>query len=675
MKYARLALSEVENIPAELAAYKSWICWREDAPRTEGAKPSKTPIVAGTGKMAGVNRPSEWATQAVALAAYKKNKALTGIGFVFSENDPFVGVDLDNCRSPETGVLENWALELVRLFNSYTEVSPSQSGVKIILRGSLAGKENHFTFHGHEAEVYGTGRYFAFTGRWLKESSPEIENGQEKIDLLIPNEPIQLTSKIVSIPRELDATAKAVDEIPDEILMAKIEQSAQGAKFKQLMSGSTAGYAGYFAASGALCSILAAWTRCNAERIDRLYRTSGLYEESWWTERAYSGGRSRAEVTIAKNCALTVAGWMYDPTAKNGKVTDISIECVTANEIEPELIVWLWENRIPQGKLTVFCGVPDTGKSTIAIDIVARGTRGKHWADSENSNPVFDTLMLIAEDDLNDTIVPRLMAAGADLSRVHFAKQTIVTSENGKRALSRIALDEDLNAVRRLLAERSEIRLIVIDPLGSYLGKMKKNCEEDIRSILTELKDLAERAKVSIISIDHFNKNAEQSAIHRLSGAGALAAVPRAVWAFVKDQDDPEKLRRLMLNAKLNVVSEAKKVGLAYRTAGANLLIKGTSTSLPVIEWLGGNDSDLDEVLHRQADHEKGKLGKCSEWLAAQLEHGPSFSREIYPKAANAGFSKNTVRRAMAQIGIRSKETQEGWKMSLPEEPGAAEVV
>ena len=322
------------------------------------------------------------------------------------------------------------------------------------------------------------------------------------------------------------------------------------------------------------------------------------------------------------------------------------------------------------GKAHCFCGVPDTGKSTIAIDIVARGSRAKPWPDNPNANPIFDTLMLISEDDLNDTIVPRLMAAGADLSRVYFAKQTLIVGENGKRATRRIALDSDLSAVRRILAERTEIKLIVIDPLGSYLGKLKKNSEEDIRFILTEIKELAEQAKVSIISIDHFNKNSEQSAIHRLSGAGALAAVPRAVWAFVKDADDPEKLKRLMLNAKLNVVSEAKKVGLTYKTIGVEMRIKETLASLPMIEWMGVNASDLDEVLHREVDKEKGKLGKCSEWLEQQLENGPQFSREIYAKAANANFSVNTVRRAMAKIGVKPKETRDGWKMQLPREPG-----
>ena len=220
---------------------------------------------------------------------------------MFSENDPYIGIDLDGCRNQDTGKLDNWAAELIRLLNSYTEISPSQTGVKVIIKGSLAGKQNHFTFHGHEAEVYKTGRYFALTGQRVNDVSPDIWVRQEQVNVLVPNESFRDDKEFVSIPREDDAAAKAVDEITDANLILKIESSAQGEKFKQLMAGSTAGYAGYFAASGALCAILAQWTRCNASRINTIYQMSGLYEESWWNERAYSGGRTRADVTISQN--------------------------------------------------------------------------------------------------------------------------------------------------------------------------------------------------------------------------------------------------------------------------------------------------------------------------------------------------------------------------------------
>jgi putative DNA primase/helicase len=345
----------------------------------------------------------------------------------------------------------------------------------------------------------------------------------------------------------------------------------------------------------------------------------------------------------------------------------ISIECVTASSIEPEPMYWLWENRIPLGKLTVFCGPPDTGKSTVAIDIVARGTQGNDWPDAPNSSMPFDVLMLISEDDLADTTVPRLTVAGADLHRVHFAKRTIISGQ-AKRAERQIALDTDLEAIETVLRENSAIKLVVLDPISSYLGKLKKNGEEDIRWVLTQMKELAERTGVAVVSIDHFNKNIQQAGIHRLSGAGALGAVPRAVWAFVKDTDDEEKLTRLMLNAKLNVVSEAKKAGLKYRFKTVPLTIKDRICELSVIDWLGKSGSDLDEVLHKQADPEKGQLENCAAWLESRLASAPVPSRIIYTEAERAGYSEKTVKRAVARLGIDAKKKGERWYMELKQE-------
>jgi putative DNA primase/helicase len=350
----------------------------------------------------------------------------------------------------------------------------------------------------------------------------------------------------------------------------------------------------------------------------------------------------------------------------------IEIESISAAAIEPEPLLWLWENRIPLGKLTVFCGPPDTGKSTVAIDIASRITRGDVWPDCNGHRDPQDVLMLISEDDLADTIVPRLTVSGADKERVHFARQSIYGE---KRAARRINFETDLGALERMISANQNIKLVIVDPLGSYIGKLKKNADEDMRWVLSELKEMAERMGIAIISIDHFNKNVEQSAIHRLSGAGALAAVPRAVWAFIKDKDDPEKLTRLMLNAKLNVVSEAKKVGLQYRTESRELEIKQMMVSLPVIDWRGTNKSDLDEVLHEQADPKIGKLKKCCAWLKEKLGNGPKWSKTLYAEGGDSGYSASTIRRAIEEMGVDVFKLNDKWMWRLDEgtnsrEPG-----
>src|SRR4029077_20504617 len=100
------------------------------------------------------------------------------------------------------------------------------------------------------------------------------------------------------------------------------------------------------------------------------------------------------------------------------------IELVSACDVKPKLIRWLWEDRIPLAKLTLFYGLPDQGKSTVTRDLIARVTRGDKFPDRDNPYGPQDVLMMVAEDQVDDTVVPGLMAAKADLKRVKFAKLT-----------------------------------------------------------------------------------------------------------------------------------------------------------------------------------------------------------------------------------------------------------
>lgn len=344
----------------------------------------------------------------------------------------------------------------------------------------------------------------------------------------------------------------------------------------------------------------------------------------------------------------------------------MSLVTVRASEVAPEAIDWLYEDRIEFKGLALFCGPPDVGKGAVTIDLVARATTGTDWPDRKNPHLPMDVAMLVSEDGLATTLVPRLMVAGADLNRVHFAKQTIVTFKD-KKQTRKIALDSDLSAVEIMLREHPAIRIIVIDPLGSYLGKLKKNSDDHVRPLLDSLKELAERTGIAIISVSHFNKNFLQSAIDRTSGAGAIAQVPRAAWSFVRDDDDDTGESRLMLSVKLNNVKESKKSGLRYRLNEELLSIAGKPVGMPKVEWLGASSRKIDNVLQAAADPERRKLPECISWLERYLESGAKMSRDVYAQK----FSEATVRRAAANLGVESFKTRVGWMMRLPEEQDA----
>jgi primase-polymerase (primpol)-like protein len=147
-----------------LTSWDQWLVWRFVWKGGNDGTPgrwAKVPFNAHTGRAASVTNASTWSSFARARQAYEKG-GYDGIGFVLSENDPFVGIDLDHCRDPKTGALESWAQEVLALVPSYVELSPSGEGLHLFLRGALphgAGNRKGLV------EVYDRRRYLTVTGR------------------------------------------------------------------------------------------------------------------------------------------------------------------------------------------------------------------------------------------------------------------------------------------------------------------------------------------------------------------------------------------------------------------------------------------------------------------------------------------------------------------------------
>ena len=222
-----------------------------------------------------------------------------------------------------------------------------------------------------------------------------------------------------------------------------------------------------------------------------------------------------------------------------------------------ESLEWLWPGRIPLGKLTLLAGDPGLGKSFVTLDIASRVSRGDAWPDMPllKQTPG-DVILLNAEDDLADTIAPRLDKMSADDSRI-LALEGI--EADGKRR--HFSLEADLPRLEEVLAENEDIRLVVIDPIAAYCGAVDSHKNSDVRGLLAPLAELAGRYRVAIVSVTHLSKSGGTKAVYRAMGSLAFAAAARAVWAITKDSDDPE--RRLFLPAKLNLARDPD--GLAYR--------------------------------------------------------------------------------------------------------------
>jgi hypothetical protein len=276
---------------------RQWVCWRSEE---RDGKRTKIPYSPLTGRRASSTDPETWRGYPEAVRA-RKERGYDGIGFVFTEDDPFCGVDLDRCLNAATGEIELWAREIIEELDSYTEVSPSGTGVHILLSAVLPEGRNRKG----RIEIYDRGRYFTVSGRHLEGTPRTIEERQGQL--------LDISRRVLGeqpSANGCDVPRPAVGErLSDQEILTKASLADNGEKFRQLWAGDTSGYEhddneGHSEADLALCSMLAFWTGPDPERIDALFHQSGLYREKW--ERA-----DYRERTIAR--ALDGKAEFYEP--------------------------------------------------------------------------------------------------------------------------------------------------------------------------------------------------------------------------------------------------------------------------------------------------------------------------------------------------------------------------
>jgi hypothetical protein len=275
----------VAAIPAELRALDQWVVWR--AVVREG-RTTKIPYRADGAGRASSTDPTTWGTFDAAVTGAEALNA-DGIGFVFTADDPYAGVDLDQ------GLSEVDRMAIVLALDSYAEISPSGNGVHVILRASL---NDHGRNRKGPFEVYERGRYFTVTGDHLRGTPATVEERQAQLeDVLarfLPTPEPKFSNAEKSAPIDLD----------DRALLDKAMDASNGARFQRLWNGDTGGYGSQSEADQALVSMLAFWAGDDPDRIDRLFRQSGLYREKW--ERV-----DYREKTIAK----VLGGEVYNPSS------------------------------------------------------------------------------------------------------------------------------------------------------------------------------------------------------------------------------------------------------------------------------------------------------------------------------------------------------------------------
>jgi hypothetical protein len=350
------------------------------------------------------------------------------------------------------------------------------------------------------------------------------------------------------------------------------------------------------------------------------------------------------------------------------KVEGPTLTSRRASDYEIEEIVWLWPERFALGKFGIICGLPDEGKGLLFADMAARVTRIGEWPCEEGSAPLGRVVLLTAEDAPADTVVPRLIAAGADLDRVE-----IVNMVRENRQDRMFSLITDLTLLRRKIVELGDVKLVQIDPVTAYLGfgKVDSFRTTDVRAVLGPLVDLADELKVAIVGIMHFNKKVDvTNALLRISDSLAFGATARHVFAVVDDADND---RKLLVKGKNNLARHnlpALAFSFAVEKVGVSR-ISGKPIDAPHVVWLEHVDVTATEAM-RAANESRSPAARdaAKKFLSDLLAAGKPVPKPEIDEAAEAnGISPRTLRRAKDELHViadRIKGRKKGWTWRLP---------
>lgn len=337
---------------------------------------------------------------------------------------------------------------------------------------------------------------------------------------------------------------------------------------------------------------------------------------------------------------------------------------VRGDTIKPQAVKWLWHGWLERGALHMLAGQPGTGKTTIAMALAAAITAGGKWPDGSRAEQG-EIVIWSGEDDLPTTLVPRLCASGADMSRVNFVEG--VRDGKGVRSFDPATDTEPLAAA---LADFTDVRLLIVDPIVSAVGgDSHKNAE--VRRSLQPLVQLAQRHDCALLGITHFSKGTSgRSPVERLTGSLAFAALARLVMVTARaEAQGDEPARQFLARAKAN--HGPSDGGFAYDLRQVELPgHKGIEASC--VAWGEALVGSATELLAAAEAPDDGTGQDAAGFLREILSKGARPAKEVFEEAGNAGFSKDAMNRAKRKLGVATVKAgmSGGWTWRLPNRAG-----
>ncbi|MBN6051310.1 AAA family ATPase, partial [Nonomuraea sp. RK-328] len=394
--------------------------------------------------------------------------------------------------------------------------------------------------------------------------------------------------------------------------------------------------------------------KCGADIVSRQHETEG-----WGSFDVCSGCESRPDYCRCEPSKATP-----------GAAFKRRIKLTRASEIEPEPVVWMWEDngagRIPSGSLAVAAGREGTGKSSFGIWMAAGVTTGT--LPGPLLGKPADVVYVAVEDSWKHTLVPRLIAAGADLERVWRAE--VETSED---ETSTINLPNDFDLLEESIRANG-VKLVILDPLISTISSgVDTHKERSTRTVLDPLARLADRTDCTVLGIAHFGKGAGTDPSSLITGSGAFKNVPRSIFGFAID---PDEGARVMTQSK-NSLGLADLPSLAYTIDSVKIETRLGPAEVGRFTFCGHAPRSVEEILSAQPEDGEQRQAKLDavEFLRNALDGRWRKTKEIAEEAKEAhSISSRTLERARKSLAVTAKQFATGlnnkneWYIALPEQ-------
>jgi putative DNA primase/helicase len=353
--------------------------------------------------------------------------------------------------------------------------------------------------------------------------------------------------------------------------------------------------------------------------------------------------------------ALSRARWR----AMNSPFPPGNVILIKGSDVAPKAIAWLWPGYLARGKVHINSGKPGAGKTTVALSLAAAFSRGSKLPDGSVAQ-VCKVLIWSGEDDIPDTIVPRLAVMGANSENFIFIGGT------GNRPFNPAT---DMDALSKTLETVPGVGLVIVDPIVSVIGG-NANIIGDARKGLQPLVDLAIKFHLAVVGIHHFTKGTVgNDPVERVSGSLGIAAVARILFVTAKREDGATGGSRMFARAKSNIGPDGG--GFAFDLS-QRVWPNDVAISASAVEWgieLEGSAKELlaDAEKIEKEETDDNKLRAVSFKLSTKLAKGPVSSVEVRNWAKSEGISDYALRAAKKELKVTAdKDGLGAWFWRLP---------